>query len=64
MNPLQPMTPVGATTTFDDVRKWGQELEHLHARIAPRFARPEPVVAHSRTCTASSVTLHAKMAGS
>lgn len=22
--------------------RWGQELEHLHARIAPRFARPEP----------------------
>jgi hypothetical protein len=25
-----------------DVWKWGQELERLHARIAPRFARPEP----------------------
>lgn len=22
--------------------KWGQELERLHTRIAPRFARPEP----------------------
>ena len=36
------MTPVGATTTFVEVWKWGQELERLHARIAPRFARPEP----------------------
>lgn len=33
---------VGAKTTFVDVWKWGQELERLHARIAPRFVRPEP----------------------
>lgn len=32
----------GAKTTFVDVWKWGQELERLHARIAPRFVRPEP----------------------
>ena len=38
----QPLTLVGAKTTFVDVWRWGQELEHLHARIAPRFARPEP----------------------
>jgi SRSO17 transposase len=36
------ITPVGAKTTFVEVWKWGQELEHLHTRIAPRFARPEP----------------------
>jgi SRSO17 transposase len=29
-------------TTFADIWRWGQELERLHARIAPRFARPEP----------------------
>src|ERR1700736_2875332 len=29
-------------TTFLDVWRWGQELERFHARIAPRFARPEP----------------------
>jgi SRSO17 transposase len=34
--------PVGAKTTFVDVWKWGLELERLHARIAPRFARPQP----------------------
>lgn len=34
--------PVGAKTTFVEVWKWGQELERLHARIASRFARPEP----------------------
>lgn len=39
---LQQMTPVRAKTTFIDVWKWGRELERLHARIAPRFARPEP----------------------
>ncbi len=29
-------------TTFADVWKWGQELERIHARIAPRFARSGP----------------------
>lgn len=38
----QQITPAGAKTTFVDVWRWGQELERLHARIAPRFARPEP----------------------
>jgi SRSO17 transposase len=37
-----PIVLVGAQTTFVDVWKWGQELERLHARIAPRFVRPEP----------------------
>ena len=38
----QQITPIGTKTTFIDVWRWGQELERLHARIAPRFARPEP----------------------
>ncbi len=38
----QQITPVGVKTTVGDVWKWGQELERLHARIAPHFARPEP----------------------
>jgi len=38
----QQITPAGEKTTFVDVWRWGQELERLHARIAPRFARPEP----------------------
>src|SRR5450432_4654083 len=29
-------------TTVLDVVRWAQELGRLHARIAPRFARPEP----------------------
>ena len=29
-------------TTVTDVVRWTQELDRLHARIAPRFARPEP----------------------
>jgi SRSO17 transposase len=29
-------------TTITDVVRWTQELDRLHARIAPRFARPEP----------------------
>lgn len=28
--------------TITDVLRWSQEVERLHARIAPRFARPEP----------------------
>jgi hypothetical protein len=42
MTQPQRITPGGAKTTFVEVWQWGQELEHLHARIAPRFARPEP----------------------
>src|SRR6266566_1703159 len=42
MKQPQHITPVGAKTTFVEVWRWGQELERLHARIAPRFARPEP----------------------
>ena len=42
MKQRQHITPVGAQTTFVDVWSWGQELERLHARIAPQFARPEP----------------------
>lgn len=38
----QQITPVGVKTTFTDVWRWGQELERLHARIAPHFTRPEP----------------------
>jgi len=29
-------------TTITDVVRWTQELDRFHARIAPRFARPEP----------------------
>lgn len=42
MKQPQPIVPAGAKTTFVDVWRWGQELERLHARIASRFARPEP----------------------
>ncbi len=28
--------------TRDDISAWAQELDALHARIAPRFARAEP----------------------
>jgi SRSO17 transposase len=42
MKPPQRITPGGAKTTFVEVWRWGQELERLHTRIAPRFARPEP----------------------
>ena len=42
MKPSQYITPMGARTTFVEVWRWGQELERLHARIAPRFVRPEP----------------------
>lgn len=42
MKQPQQITLTGTKTTMLDVWKWGLELERLHARIAPRFARPEP----------------------
>ncbi|HEU5380662.1 MAG TPA: IS701 family transposase [Ktedonobacteraceae bacterium] len=42
MKLIQQIFAGGPKTTFAEVWRWGQELEHLHARIAPRFARPEP----------------------
>ncbi len=35
-------TCIATRTTPSDVCHWTQALFHLHARIAPRFARPEP----------------------
>jgi SRSO17 transposase len=32
----------GSRTTATDVCRWAQTLFHLHSRLAPRFARPEP----------------------
>lgn len=42
MKPSPPIIPADTKLTFVDVWRWGQELERFHARIAPRFARPEP----------------------
>jgi hypothetical protein len=38
----QHITLVEANTTPTQVVQWAQALAHLHARIAARFARPEP----------------------
>jgi SRSO17 transposase len=35
-------TPMESQTSALDVVRWAQEVARLHARIAPRFARPEP----------------------
>jgi SRSO17 transposase len=35
-------TLTGTATTPADVCRWVQTLFHVHARLAPRFARPEP----------------------
>jgi SRSO17 transposase len=42
MKPPQHTIPIEARTTLRDVVHWAQALSQLHARIAPRFARPEP----------------------
>ena len=42
MRPLKNTTPARMETTVGDVCRWAQSLDELHARIAPRFARPEP----------------------
>jgi SRSO17 transposase len=36
------ITLTGTTTTPTDIGRWVQALFRLHARIASRFARPEP----------------------
>jgi SRSO17 transposase len=38
----QHITPLFQATTLTEVCRWAQELFHLHARLAPGFARPEP----------------------
>jgi SRSO17 transposase len=42
MKQPQHSTLTGHKTTSADVFRWTQELFRLHARLAPRFARPEP----------------------
>ena len=42
MKQLQHITFTGAKTTPTQVVQWAQALTQLHARIASRFARPEP----------------------
>jgi SRSO17 transposase len=42
VKPPQHTTCDGAKTTLNEVAHWAQALRCLHARIAPRFARPEP----------------------
>ncbi len=42
MKHLHHTTSVEANTTPTQVVQWVQALTHLHARIAARFARPEP----------------------
>jgi hypothetical protein len=41
MKPSHDTTPTTTHTTIFDVVRWAEALAHLHARIAPRFARPE-----------------------
>jgi SRSO17 transposase len=42
MKQNQHITFNGPRTTPTDVCRWAQELVRLHARLAPRFVRPEP----------------------
>ena len=42
MKHTQHITFNGPRTTPTDVCRWAQELVRLHARLGPRFARPEP----------------------
>src|SRR5260370_7228635 len=42
MKQSQHTTSSELKTTAKDVGRWAMELRHLHARIAPFFARPEP----------------------
>ncbi len=42
MKQPQHITFTGLKTTPTHVASWAFELTHLHRRLAPRFARPEP----------------------
>ena len=42
MKPSQHITCAGLKTTPTHVASWAYELIHLHRRLVPRFARPEP----------------------
>jgi hypothetical protein len=42
MKPSQHTISSPLKTTATDVVRWAMELRHLHARMAPSFARPEP----------------------
>ncbi|GCE03522.1 IS701 family transposase [Dictyobacter aurantiacus] len=42
MKPSDHTISQSTRTTLTDVVHWNRELEHVHSRIAPRFARPEP----------------------
>ena len=42
MKQHSPIRAQETRTTVTDVVRWTQELDRLHARIAQRFARPEP----------------------
>lgn len=42
MKQHQYVTPTHPRTTTSDVCRWAQTLWRLYARLAPRFARPEP----------------------
>src|SRR5450759_34211 len=42
MKQRQHTTSWESKTTPNDVVRWAMELRHLHTRIAPYFARPEP----------------------
>src|SRR5437764_2457453 len=42
MKPHQDTLPPAAKTMVTEVARWAQALARLHARFAPRFARPEP----------------------
>jgi SRSO17 transposase len=42
MKQSQHTTSSALKTTVNDVVRWAMELRHLHTRIAPFFARPEP----------------------
>src|SRR5713226_2183560 len=42
MKQPQHITPTQAGTSASEIGRWALDLIHLHARIAPHFARPEP----------------------
>jgi hypothetical protein len=42
MKPLQPITDQEIRPSLQEIGRWPLALLHLHQRLAPYFARPEP----------------------
>src|SRR5882724_7254179 len=63
MKPLHHTTDPEITPSLQEIGTWPLALIHLHQRLAPSFARPEPITSLCCISKRSSATPPEKMAG-